>query len=617
MPDDIPSTSSGSTTPEQTRPPAAAAPLARRWRRSALRWVKRLGITLLALVILAGTLLAVAEHRTSKPEFCGSCHIMEPYYATWHADPHGGKLEVACVECHYAPGERSTVQAKLRGLSQVASYVSGRYGTSRPRAHVDNQSCTTSKCHGDLAFMDKVITIGTVHFVHAKHLQFEDEKLAATQRELDQLTAVLRPALGDQRFQEFDTVAHQVIPVKEQVQQLTALVNNWQAKVEAAQLTKYSELLHRHIRLNQLRDLQCTNCHSYGAPAPSARDDKGSGRREGQARAHHFTVKTTSCYTCHFNNQSFNAGTGTCLLCHTLPTKEITVHKELSPAESAKLSTPDLSKPPVRMDHRAILERKVECIRCHADVAADNALVTRRDCERCHDRPGYFQDWKEPFTLNLVERYHALHIPEQRAKCLDCHSEIHHQLVPARAAEGKGQTGFLSSVMAECRSCHPNQHQEQIKLLSGAGGVGVPKSDPNLMFGSRTNCLGCHTEHTTTMRGNEVVRGGVSGCIACHGDRHTQTFEKWKKGLEVMQADANEAYEKARQLLDKTKALSPETRAKAVDLVRGARADLELVKRGNGIHNVTYAMELLDSVSQRCQQAMSLISKDNRGKGSP
>jgi hypothetical protein len=247
-------------------------------------------------------------------------------------------------------------------------------------------------------------------------------------------------------------------------------------------------------------------------------------------------------------------------------------------------------------------------------VSRGNALVTKRDCDRCHDRPDYFQDWKQPLTLDLVERYHALHVPEQRAKCLDCHAEIHHELVPARAAGGKGQRGFLSSVMSDCASCHPNQHRDQIELLSGTGGVGVPKSDPNLMFGSRTNCLGCHTEHTKTSRGSEVVRGGASGCIACHGDRHTPTFEKWKKALQVVQLDADDAFGKASQMLQKAKGLSPEARKKAAELLNGAGADLQLVKRGNGIHNFTYALELLDSVTQRCQQAIAIMDKGNPGK---
>src|SRR5581483_7924969 len=137
-----------------------------------------------------------------------------PYYDSWKGDFHGSKLEVACVECHYAPGERTTVMAKLRGLSQVASYVSGRYGAARPRAHVDNLSCLTSKCHGDLKFMDKELSLGTVKFTHAKHLQFDDKKKETARRDLQDLTRTLREQLGEERLAELEEVARQAVPAK-------------------------------------------------------------------------------------------------------------------------------------------------------------------------------------------------------------------------------------------------------------------------------------------------------------------------------------------------------------------------------------------------------------------
>lgn len=572
------------------------------WRRFARRWLKRLGITVVVVGLLCVALLAWAEHRTSKPEFCGSCHIMEPYYKSWHADAHGGKLEVACVDCHYAPGEQGTVKSKLRGLSQVASYVSGRYGTSRPRAHVDNRSCMTSKCHGDMQFMDKELLVGTVRFTHANHLRLYEQKQEATRRDLDELTQSLQQLVGKEHFSQLEEAAQQAIPAKLRQERLAKLAEEWSAKVDTQQLVKYSQLLDREVRLAQLADLQCTNCHSYAAP-----DSKPLA-----GKAHHFTVKTTSCYTCHFTNESFNTGTGSCLLCHSLPTKEIPVHKELSPAEGAKLQSPELAKRPVRMNHEEILKRKVNCIACHADVASENSTVTRRDCERCHDRPEYFERWRDPPSLTLVKFYHSSHVPGQRAKCLDCHSEIHHQLV--QGLTEAGQPRFLSSVMSDCAHCHPNQHAEQIQLLSGAGGKGVPKADPNLMFGSRTNCFGCHTREASTAHGGVALRGAVSGCVACHGDKHAETLQKWQKTLTVLTADADEAYGQAQRQLEKAKDIAPEARRKAADLLAAARSDLNLVKRGNGVHNFMYAMDLLDSVTRRCQQAKALLTPEERPK---
>lgn len=597
MPDEMPSPSPA---PGAASGPLPSAPTARpsTGRRLLVRWLKRLTLAVIIVLVLSGMLIGLAEHETSKPEFCGACHLMKPYYSSWHADLHGGKLEVACVECHYSPGERATVGAKMRGLSQLASYVSGRYGTSRPRAHVDNRSCLTSKCHGDLAFMDKEISLGTVKFFHAKHLRLDEGKEEARARELKELTQAFTERLGKERLAKLEALARECVPMKERHDGMMKLIDEWGVKVDPDQLDQLSRLQHRELRLAQLIDLQCTNCHSYVAPGRN---------RNASGHARHFTVKTTSCYTCHFTNEDFNTGTARCLMCHTLPTKDIIVHPEVDAEEKAKLKSPDLGKATIRMDHQAILKRKVDCIACHADVATENSTVSRRDCERCHDRPEYFEQWKDPLTLDLVKNYHALHVPQQRAKCLDCHSEIHHQL--AHGKTKNGQPNFLSTVMSDCHNCHPNQHAAQVQLLSGTGGIGLAKGEPNLMFGSRTNCLGCHTKQATDKHGGATMRGAVNGCIACHGDRHADTFKKWKQGLELTLADAQEAYDKAVRMVGKAKNMDPEARRKVDDLLRGVQADLQLVKVGNGVHNVMYSMDLLESVTKRCQQAVKMLPK--------
>ena len=562
------------------------------------RWSLRLAILVGVLLVVTVGLLGFAEHRTSQANFCGSCHIMEPYYASWKGDLHGSKLDVACVECHYAPGERTTINAKLRGLSQVTSYFSGRYGATRPRAHVSNDSCLTAKCHGDQRFMDKTIEIGSINFTHATHLKLDQESLESVQQELDELSKTIRAAVGEEQFSKLQAIANESGLHEPRVDKLVSLATTASMAVSRSDLEKFSQLNHRRVRTAQLADIQCTNCHSYGSDMA----DQSS-----PPPTHHFSVNTTSCYTCHFNNEGYNTGTNTCLMCHKqLPAGEIIVHKELTPAEGEKLQSPELTSQTVKMNHQSILERKVDCVSCHADVALEDSQVTKRDCQRCHDVPRYFDDWKEPFTLDLVAHYHKVHVAQQRAKCLDCHSEIHHQLV--REPDGE-QAGFLTSVMSNCVHCHPNHHRQQLDLLSGVGGTSVTKSAPNMMFGSRTNCYGCHTQMTTDDHAGDVLRATLNGCIACHGDRHTETFEKWKLGLELVQSDAEQAYTSAQKLLDESKDIPPETRRKAEELLSAAKADLQLVKRGNGLHNVTYAMEVLDSVTQRAQQATALLSE--------
>jgi hypothetical protein len=365
--------------------------------------------------------------------------------------------------------------------------------------------------------------------------------------------------------------------------------------VERETLVEFSQLHHRKVRIAQLHDLQCTNCHSYHSGDPET---------PAAQTTSHLKVQTTTCFTCHFNNEGFNTGTNRCLMCHSPPQQEIVVHKELSPELGRRLQAPELSEKSVKMSHTDILAQKVDCIACHADVARDDSTVSRRDCERCHDQPRFFAEWKEPFTLDLVTQYHKVHIYQQRAKCLDCHSEIQHRLVRSSDAV---DTGFLSSALSRCTHCHPNHHADQVKLLSGEGGLGVPKSDPNPMFGSRTNCYGCHTELIADSDGATVLKGSQKTCIACHGERYEAMFEQWKAGVQVTLEDAEKTFHDARKTIEQHATASEDARKRAAELLAIAEADLQLVKRANGIHNATYALELLDSVTAHSQRAVEAL----------
>ncbi|MCA9245455.1 MAG: NapC/NirT family cytochrome c [Planctomycetales bacterium] len=572
--------------PESTEENPSPAPSRKR------RWAVRLFIAFAILSVLGASVLGVAEHETSKADFCASCHIMEPYYASWSADLHGSKLDVACVECHYAPGERTTIKAKFRGLSQVTSYFSGRYGSGRPRAYVSNLSCLTAKCHGDKKFMDKAIQVGTVKFSHAKHLARTEEMEQPQQARLEELQKQLRDTLGEEHFNELQILGSIAGSAKPRYDAMVAQCEQWESTVDRETLVEYSQLLHRDVRITQLNDLQCTNCHAYSSPNQEAFNGK---------TGHHFQVATTTCYTCHFNNEDYNTGTSTCLSCHTPPQGEILVHaeKELKGGED---NDDAAAAKPVMMNHTDMLARKVACISCHADAIQHDATVTRRDCERCHDRPEFFKDWKEPFTLDLVKHYHSVHVERQKAKCQDCHAEIQHKLV-------REEGNFLTSALADCARCHPNHHTEQVGLLLGHSGSGAVQGEPNLMFGSRTNCSGCHTELTDDLHGG-IVKATEQSCIACHGDKHEDTFMKWKLGLELVMEDADSAYANAKKLLDEKTELPAEVRDEAAKLIRDAEADLRMVKVGNGLHNITFAMELLDSVTTRCRQAATLLSKE-------
>ncbi len=578
--------------------PAKAGLIRRLFRRGVVRWMTAASV----VVALGGVvMIAVAEHQTAKPGFCGSCHVMEPYYASWKVDVHGAKHDIACVECHYAPGERTTVKAKFKGLSQLLSYTTGRYGASRPRAHVSDKSCLTSKCHGDLKFMDKPLWVGTVKFVHSGHLRADEKKIKASERRLAEVRKTLAEVVGQERIEELVAVAQLSGAAEIRYGQMRDLCAKWGAAVEGDLLEELSQLLHRRVRIAQLGDVHCTNCHEYGGSHAGVKVG-------GNGSDPHFAVHTTTCFTCHFSNEAFNTGTGSCLTCHTLPTEEITIHKEMDPAVLKKLELEGMPTKAIKMDHADILARNVDCISCHADLSQNHAPVSRRDCQRCHDQSSYLKDWTETPSLDLVTRYHKTHIQDQRAKCLDCHSEIKHELVSTDDMDRAH--GFLPPALRQCTHCHPSHHQEQVKMLLGRGGSGVADSDPNPMFGSRTNCYGCHTSLGADMKGQHVLGASEKSCVACHGEQYGEMFQQWKEGVQMTLEDADATYQDARKTLDENTVASPEARRKATELLSLAQSDLDLVKRANGIHNVTFAIELLDAVTTNCSKAMTALEGD-------
>ncbi|HVT88696.1 MAG TPA: NapC/NirT family cytochrome c [Tepidisphaeraceae bacterium] len=157
------------------------------------RWLKVLGLkrrtgkripfrpTLWGWILIAGLAglvgsAAFAEY-SMKPDFCRSCHLMEPYYQAWHNSTH---KNVACVECHFEPGLENTLKGKWQASSQAVKYITQTYG-SKPHAEVRDTSCMRSGCHEKRLLEGKVNwevkTVNgekiTIRFDHTPHLTEE------------------------------------------------------------------------------------------------------------------------------------------------------------------------------------------------------------------------------------------------------------------------------------------------------------------------------------------------------------------------------------------------------------------------------------------------------------
>ena len=114
-----------------------------------------------AMLCASAFTLAITEH----PAFCKSCHNMGDFFASWQ---HSSHKDVACLECHYEPGVAAHVEGKFGALTQVASFVTHRYG-ARPHAEVSNSSCQRSGCHSDITAHTDTLFQNRVHFNHKIH----------------------------------------------------------------------------------------------------------------------------------------------------------------------------------------------------------------------------------------------------------------------------------------------------------------------------------------------------------------------------------------------------------------------------------------------------------------
>ncbi|MGB5294613.1 MAG: NapC/NirT family cytochrome c, partial [Thermoanaerobaculia bacterium] len=104
-----------------------------------------------------------AMHMSSTPGFCGSCHVMSPYYESWAESSHAN---INCVDCHISPGITQELRKKYEAMAMVARYFTGTYGTN-PWAEVDDSACL--ECHERRLLMGREV-FGDVLFDHGPHL---------------------------------------------------------------------------------------------------------------------------------------------------------------------------------------------------------------------------------------------------------------------------------------------------------------------------------------------------------------------------------------------------------------------------------------------------------------
>jgi len=131
---------------------------------------KRKRIIILAIVGFFLVLFLGSVEYTSHSKFCSSCHYMKPFYRSWETSSHS---HIECNACHYPPGLRSKIRAKIEGILQLGRYWSKLYLKSKPWAEIPDESCLREGCHekrlleGQVNF-NKIVFDHKIHFSNLK-----------------------------------------------------------------------------------------------------------------------------------------------------------------------------------------------------------------------------------------------------------------------------------------------------------------------------------------------------------------------------------------------------------------------------------------------------------------
>ena len=117
-----------------------------------------------------------------------------------------------------------------------------------------------------------------------------------------------------------------------------------------------------------------------------------------------------------------------------------------------------------------------------------------------------------------------VHVTDHKVDCLECHLEIQHSL----------DRNQIEHAAADCKSCHPNQHGEQVRMLLGEGGKSMSTRHGGMAVAG-ISCPSCHRIKEISPTGTVLWRASTAVCIQCHdeaaAERLAAQHEQFKASL--------------------------------------------------------------------------------------
>jgi cytochrome c nitrite reductase small subunit len=374
----------------------ARAPKSRRW-------------ILIGVAVAVGlaALFVGTSLITDRPEFCATCHEMQPYVDAWATSTH---KDVWCVDCHVGQGYPARFAHKFVALGEVVSHFKGDVTFPRPSAsHIADKDC--SACHAQIK--PKLAASG---FDHATH-----QSKAACQV----CHAEAGHVVTDAALTAVGVFNPNVVRVA--ASGTTAVVGHGSANVAG------------HVKI------ACTRCHNMkktGCPACHATPAK------------HFQPKSgplPACPACHKAGAKWaftHPSKGECQTCHTPSAKHFKPPSgKLTPcvqchAQAGKAWT--FSHPTAA----------AKCTNCHAVPAKHfkPASASLEPCSQCHAQVGASWKFSHPGSKSDCESCHSAPSGHSAGQCSQCHSKTGRSFSFSHPSSGAphGTSGIA------CNKCHPN-----------------------------------------------------------------------------------------------------------------------------------------------------------------
>lgn len=413
------------------------------------------GLIFAGIVIFLLTAYGGVEYYTSQSSFCGgSCHAMTEQYEAWKSNFHHKSnnpegMQADCIDCHFLPGEHSSLKAKYEGLRHLAAYL---YDPNAPlpiRPAIKDGACLQSGCHNrDTVAQKEIQYTEKVRFKHGVH--FTDEALDGSQITCDTC--------------HFKTTEKKHFEVPNDICFLCHLKLDKptldKAEMVNGDVKKISFANKPSINFNEGKS-RCDICHTIPTKSLQSQLKVGDETTTKKPITHQTIQESgVACESCHFEvvkgHGEINTGnvvSNGCLRCHN------TSQTLLAAAGDKALM------------HEKHVPNKADCFDCHTVVEhknrTDHLDFVREDCQLCHVDQHKYQKLLlsgAPVDDEISGAPHLMY--EVNVNCMACH---------LKKAVSRGHD-VRTAAGETCAACHTKQHYKMLddwKIQLGKEVVGA------------------------------------------------------------------------------------------------------------------------------------------------